>query len=188
MFRLAKRGLLMLLAAGCLSAAAFIVAQAGLPERAAFTGSIFAAGTGYAPEIAAPAPLFTARTLDGGVFRLAALRGSPVVLNFWATWCGPCRFELPELQALYAALQPRGLRIVAVNLGERPEAARAWVEALDLTFDIVLDEQRATAARYHLRGQPSTFIISPDGVITAIFYGPASADALRAALAAHLTD
>lgn len=181
------RHLWLLLSAVCLLSALIIVAQVGLPERAFFTGRVTTAGAPVGPEIGALAPSFTAPALAGAEFHLASLRGSPVVLNFWATWCGPCRLELPELQELYAALQPRGLRIVAVNLGERPEKAREWVEALGLTFDVVLDEQGTTAARYHLRGQPSTFIIAPDGIITHIIYGPASAAALHAALLPYLT-
>src|SRR5690606_335049 len=135
-----------------------------------------------APEVSALAPPFALTSLDGEVVRLADLRGQQVIVNFWATWCGPCRVEMPILQRLYDDAPPGALRILAVNLGEPPDAAREWQRSFNLTYDILLDEGQMVAALYQLRGQPSTYVISPDGIVTHIFYGAASEDALRAAL------
>jgi peroxiredoxin len=176
------------LAAICLIAAAWIVAAAGLPQRAAFTGIIAPDGQIAAPEIGAIAPPFTAQTAQGHTLRLADLRGSPVILNFWATWCEPCRFEMPILQTLYAAYRDRGLRLLAINLGESPEQILRWFQTLGLDFDALLDPDGVLAARYHLRGQPSTIIIAPNGVITHILYGPADHAALEAAVRPLLPD
>ncbi|MBZ0274952.1 MAG: TlpA family protein disulfide reductase [Anaerolineae bacterium] len=175
---------ILMLAAGIvvLAAAGLVVIAAGLPERSAYTGETLVSGLVIAPELNAYAPDFTADVLDGAPVTLSALRGTPVILNFWATWCGPCRVEMPDLQALYAAHQADGLRILAVNLGETPAAMRPWRDELGLTFDLLLDPQGDIAGMYHLRGQPSTYVIAPDGIITHIFYGPTTQTALEAAL------
>lgn len=176
----AKRILLVVLAATAVSAALMILVSAGLPERAQFTGQILADGLVSAPELSAVAPNFSLNTLDGTEISLESLRGTPILINFWATWCEPCRVEMPILQSLYEARQSRGLRILAVNLGEQPDIIRRWVDEFGLTFDILLDPQQSVAALYQLRGQPSTFAISPNGVINSIFYGPVSAEQLQA--------
>jgi peroxiredoxin len=182
-----KRVLLLAGAVAALTAALVIVVQTGLPERAAFTGSI-SGSRAVAPEIGAIAPSFEAASLTDASLSLSDLRGETVVLNFWATWCEPCRVEMPELQALYEAHQPDGLRVLAVNLGETAAQAQQWVESLGLTFDILQDPDGRIASLYQLRGQPSTYVIAKDGVITHIFYGPASRTGLEAAVAPHLTN
>ncbi|MBZ0299418.1 MAG: TlpA family protein disulfide reductase, partial [Anaerolineae bacterium] len=134
------------------------------------------------PELNAYAPDFERPTLDGLPIRLTELRGAPLVLNFWATWCGPCIVEMPILQSIFEARHGTGLHILAVNLGEPAPVIRAWQQANHLTFDLLIDEQQTVAALYSLRGQPSTYVISPDGIITDIFFGPVSEGALIAAL------
>jgi peroxiredoxin len=163
-----------------LTAALMILINTGLPERAQFSGQILADGLVAAPELNAVAPAFTLDSLSGGQVNIERLRGSTVVINFWATWCEPCRVEMPILQAFYDAHKEQGLRILAVNLGEPPELARAWVDEFGLTFDILLDPQQSIAALYQIRGQPSTYVIAPSGIITAIFYGPVSTEQLQA--------
>lgn len=173
------RPLLLLGALASLAIAVVLLLAAGLPQRAAYSGEILANGQIVAPEIGANAPTFFAPTLGGSV-DLPQLRGTPVVINFWATWCVPCRVEMPELQALHEA-QP-DVRVLAVNLGEPLDLIVDWVTHFGLTFDIVLDAEQTIAANYRLRGQPSTYIVSPEGTITAIFYGPTTQQALEAAL------
>lgn len=185
--RLLTRTFLLLAAAACLSATFVLVLHAGLPARAAFTGQLLPGGLVAAPEIGALAPPIEGTTPDGQTRRLADWRGRPVIVNFWATWCGPCRAEMPQFQALYDRYQSRGLHILAINLGETAAAVQNWTRALGLTFDIVLDPDGETAARYQLRGQPSTYIISPTGTITHIFYGPATFEILQAAIAPFVT-
>lgn len=177
----AKRALLLLFAFLCLYAALVLIVNLGLPDRATYSGTISSEGI-FAPELNAFAPLFTASRVDGAVFNLLELRGSPVVINFWATWCGPCAAEMPDLQAFYESRREDGIRILGVNLGERPEDIAAWVEHYGLTFDLILDPQGEIAALYRLRGQPCTYIVSSTGVITTIFYGPTTFSQLEAAL------
>jgi peroxiredoxin len=179
----APKRLLGLIGAGiCLAFALALLATAGLPERAAYSGQITDAGV-FAPEIAALAPPFSAASTKGERVNLLALRGAPVIINFWATWCEPCAVEMPELQALYEARQSEGLRVLAINLGEPAATIEAWSQSYDLTFDLLLDPQGEIAASYRLRGQPSTYVVAPDGTVTAIFYGPTNVAQLDAALA-----
>lgn len=156
---------------------------AELPERAQFTGTLVV-NQGYtAPETGAFAPSFSLPSLTGEWVRLEALRGQPVILNFWATWCAPCLIEMPELEALYQQERTSGLRILAINPGESADVIQTWVEELDLHFDILLDQGRQIERLYRVRGQPTTYVLSPEGQIVAVFLGPTSAEAL----ARHLT-
>ncbi len=180
-----KSWLLVVGAVICLIAAFFVVVGVGLPGRATYTGFIVA-GEEYAPELNAIAPPFEAQTLAGDTLRLGDLRGKSVLINFWATWCEPCKAEMPDLQAVYVTYQTRGLRVLGVNLGEGKGDVEKWVTQLGLTFDIVLDDGQRIASVYRLRGQPSSYLVAPDGVITQIYYGPTTWQSLEAAIAPFL--
>lgn len=181
MSRVKRLGLL-LGAVVALTAAALLVSWAGLPERSAYTGQILPDEGWVAPEIGAAAPPFERLTLTDQNLNLRHLRGKPVIINFWATWCGPCVAEMPALQAVYDRYEAEGLRIIAVNMGESRQTVQDWVTEMGLTFDIVLDENGAVTRLYWLRVQPTTFIISPEGIITAIFYGQTTEQAVTDAL------
>lgn len=159
-----------------------VALNVGLPTRAAYTGQVIPGQIPVAPEINAVAPPFELLNMDGERVRLTDLRGNPVIINFWATWCEPCLVEMPILQSLYEKSRANGLRVLAVNMGEPPDLLQEWRSDLGITYDILIDERQTVAALYVLRGQPSTYVVSPNGIITHIFYGPASEDALRAAL------
>lgn len=137
------------------------------------------------------APAFELATLDGGLLSLAERRGQVVIVNLWASWCGPCRAEMPALQRLYAAERARGLEILAVNstVQDSPVAARAFVEEYGLTFPILLDSDGAVSRAYRLRSLPSTFVVDRRGVIQQIFFGgPLSEESLAAAVAPLLAE
>lgn len=168
-----KRGLLCGGAAICFMLSALLLVSAGLPES-----------TVLQPDVAAPD--FTLSTLKGETLSLDALRGSPVIVNFWATWCVPCRIEMPALQSLYDDYADSGLHVLAINLGEPRAAVVQWAESFELTFDILLDPDGGTAVSYGMRAPPATFVIAPDGRIVRVFYGPVTAGQLRAALAVFL--
>lgn len=167
----------------CLSAALTLVMSTGLPQRAENT-LLFPGELPVAPEIGARAPSFELHSLKGERLSLAQFQGNPVIINFWATWCEPCRVEMPILQDLYDQFSDQGLRILAVNVGET--AIQDWVTALHLTFDIAHDDHQQVAALYQLRGMPSTYIVAPDGVITAIFYGATTEHQLQTTIAPYL--
>lgn len=122
-----------------------------------------------------PAPDFTATTLDGATLRLSDLRGHPVALNFWATWCGPCRLEMPELEAAQARYRDSGLVILAVNAGESAEDIQAYVEELGLTLTVILDLQGAILDLYEVRALPTTVWVDGEGIIRAEHLGPLDA-------------
>ena len=123
-----------------------------------------------APEVGALAPGFTLRTIDGETVELQELRGQPVLLNFWATWCGWCRYQMPFLQA---AFEEKGqeMKFVAINIGERSDNVRQFVEDEDLGFTIALDSDGAVATAYNVRPIPATFLIDEQGVIKFIRIG-----------------
>jgi peroxiredoxin len=167
----------------CLVTAFVILVSLGLPERAEYTGVMIPGELPIAPEINAVAPPFELDNLNSQPVKLAALRGHPVIVNFWATWCEPCRIEMPDIEAVFQSYQQHGLRVLAVNLGETPQLVQGWVDTFGLTFDVLLDRNQQIAALYQLRGQPSTYVISPEGIITQIFFGPTNQDSLKAAIA-----
>jgi peroxiredoxin len=119
------------------------------------------------------APDFSLVGLDGEMVSLKDYRGSPVLLNFWATWCGPCRFEMPFIQEIYRDpdWQAAGLEIVAVNIGESGSAVEEFMSDNDLTFPVVLDLSTEVAERYNIRAIPTTFFIDKDGIIERIDTG-----------------
>ncbi|RRJ67287.1 thiol-disulfide oxidoreductase [Paenibacillus oralis] len=109
------------------------------------------------------APSFELTDLQGETVRLADFRGSNVLLNFWASWCGPCVNEMPLLNEVYA--QSSDIAIIAVNVGETPERARRFVEKVDLDFTVVLDRDNEMKKKYRINGLPVTLLIDKNGRI-----------------------
>jgi peroxiredoxin len=135
-----------------------------------------------APEAGRPAPDFEALTVDGERVRLSDLRGKAVLLNFWATWCAPCRLEMPEIQAAYDEYRDRGLVVVAIDVAEDAEAVQPFLRELGLTFPAVLDPKTELALTYRVTGLPTSFFIGRDGVIRDVHLGPMLGPTLRAKL------
>jgi peroxiredoxin len=179
------RALLLSLSAASILGAALLLLGAGLPQRGDFTAFVVD-GERVAPEPGEIAPPFERTTLDGEALALVDLRGSPVIVNFWATWCAPCREEMPQLQALYETYATDGLRILGVNMGESPRAVAAWRAGFGLTFDLLLDPDERLARTYALLGYPTTVVISPEGVVLRVYRGAVTAAQLEDALSAYL--
>jgi cytochrome c biogenesis protein CcmG, thiol:disulfide interchange protein DsbE len=136
---------------------------------------------GRTPGVAvgSPAPEFALPGLDGALVDSASLGGEPVVLNFWATWCGPCRREVPDLQRLAAE---NGARVVGIALDRRgAETVKPFVERYGLDYTILLDDG-AVAGRYGISGIPYTFVLAPSQEIVGIYRGTVSREELEAAL------
>jgi peroxiredoxin len=145
---------------------------------------VLAAGFWYArlrepdrPQVDRVAPSFQLRTLSGADVSLASVRGKPVILNFWATWCEPCKQEMPALQA--AADAHPELQVLAIDDPEPVDKARSFVAGANLRFPILLDPDAAVLERYRITGKPSSFFVDREGVLRAIYLGAMSEDVLN---------
>ncbi len=118
------------------------------------------------PFIAKPAPPFTLTLFDGSVLRLEDLRGQVVFLNFWASWCPPCRAEARTLEAAWRKYRDQGVVFVGVNIQDKEERARAFVEEFGITYPNGPDRGSRIAIEYGVWGLPETFFIDRDGRIT----------------------
>ena len=125
------------------------------------------------PKEGFAAPDFTLDTLEGGQLTLSELRGHPVVLNLWASWCLPCRSEMPAIEKAYQRYKDSGLRVIGLNMTSQDSEsnAKAFVQELGLTFPIVLDRDGSARARYQLLGLPSTYFIDRQGIIRSVIVG-----------------
>lgn len=117
-----------------------------------------------APELGAPAPEFELQTLSGERLSLEDFRGKTVLLNFWATWCGPCRVEMPAIQSRFEQHNPE-LEVLAINFDEPADRVQAYVQELGLTFTVMLDPGGEVQRLYRIRGYPSTYVVDEDGII-----------------------
>ncbi len=124
-----------------------------------------------------PAPDFTLSDLNGSQVRLAELRGQVVFLNLWATWCPPCRTEMPSMDALYRRFRDRGLAMLAVSQDVNgAEAVRPFIEEIQPSFSVLLDPEGRLSTRYGVTGYPETFVIDRTGNVVHHHVGPAEWD------------
>jgi len=124
-----------------------------------------------------PAPDFALVLEDGSHLSLSDLRGRPVIINFWATWCGPCRLEMPEL--VRTAVNDPNLVLLAVNVQEAPDAVTPFADDFAMTIPVVLDSEGDLKELYAVRGMPTTYFIDKSGEIAAIYSGPLTPAALK---------
>jgi len=121
-----------------------------------------------------PAPDFKLELLEGGEFQLAKARGRVVVLDFWATWCGPCIKAMPMVEKAVAQFPPEQVQLVAVNLQEQPRAIRAMLDRHQLQVPVALDVDGVAAERYEASAIPQTVVIDPQGKVVRLFVGGAN--------------
>jgi len=141
-----------------------------------------ACGAPAAARLGSPAPDFTLQTVDGTSVQLAQFKGKPVWINFWATWCVPCREEMPAMQELYDQYRDQGLVILAVNMEEDAPTVRRWIESGGYTFTFVLDDQGQQVKRYNVTAAPTSYFVGRDGIIRDQKLGQISRDEMVAKL------
>ena len=137
------------------------------------------------PKVGSPAPDFTLSTLSGGSVTLSQLRGHPLIINFWASWCVPCRAEAPELQSAYEQFHAQGLVVLGVNdaVSDSRDNAAKFVAEFHLGYPIPLDNDGKVSDAYHVPGIPTTFFVDAHGVIRQVIMGQLSPTDLQQSIA-----
>lgn len=164
-------------AAAVLALAWFVAGRDGL-------GSVGKGGinSSLLPKVGEQAPDFVAISPDGQIVHLSDFRGQPIWLNFWGSWCPPCRAEMPDIQAAYEQLQPQGLTLLAISLGDKPSEALNFARLNGATFNILLDPDRSlTSPTYPIYNFPTHIFIDKDGVVRKIVLSEMSTDQAIAA-------
>lgn len=133
-----------------------------------------------APQAGFLAPDFTLTSLEGTEITLSDLQGKAVLVNVWASWCSPCREEMPAMQRIYEEYEEKGFTILAVNAASQDNRtnAEAFVEEFGLSFPILFDTDGDVYDRYQISALPSSFFILPDGSIQGVVFGGPMAEAL----------
>lgn len=134
--------------------------------------------------IGTPAPDFELPALDGERVRLSELKGSVVVLDFWATWCGPCVESLPHLAEVYREGRDRGVHVYAVNVREEREEVESFLRSAEIDVPVLMDRYGDVAERYDVTTIPYTVVVNRDGEVTSVLsgFGPDSTRRLREAV------
>lgn len=141
-------------------------------------------GLNVAPVQGSVAPDFTLMNLDGGELQLSDFRGHPVLINLWATWCGPCRLEMPAIQDRFESYEEDGFVVLAVDFDEPVSAVEDFRDELGLTFQILLDPGANVQKLYRNRNYPTSFFVDEAGVIQVHHIGVMTEDQLDDNLAA----
>ncbi len=117
------------------------------------------------------APDFALRNLDGENMRLSEYRGEVVMINFWATWCGPCRQEMPLLDELYDRYERVGFQLLGVNIDDDPRRAMEMAQELGISFPVLFDDRKEVSELYRVEAMPVTVILDREGVVRYTHYG-----------------
>ena len=129
------------------------------------------AGTSNATGPAPAAPDFALPSRDGGEVRLSELKGQVVMINFWATWCGPCRQEMPLLQQIHAKYEPLGFTMLGVNVEPDSVAAQNWLKGMPVSFPILVDRKSEVSSSFGVEAMPSSVLIDREGRVRHVHRG-----------------
>lgn len=140
------------------------------------------AGRDLEPHARPEAVDFTGAAFTGEEIRLTALRGQPVVVNFWASWCSPCRTEAPDLERVWQAYRDRGIAFLGVDIQDTESAARTFLDELRISYPNIHDARNDIARAYQVAGIPSTVFIDRDGRVASRWTGPINQQQLVARL------
>ncbi len=151
----------------------------------AFATLLTAAGLLSAQTLGSPAPDFTLKTLAGSTASLSDYTGRPVLINFWASWCKPCRGEMSDIIAAYDAHKDQHLQVLAINLTDQEHLsdARRFVDELHRPFPVLLDQNGKVRKSYALRGVPTSVFIDARGVVRLVNPGPITSEIIERGLA-----
>ena len=140
-----------------------------------FLSTLIAAGLvafpAWAGELSGPAPNFTLESRSGETVSLADFRGDVVMINFWATWCGPCRQEMPHLEALHQRYSDLGFTLLGVNVEENSRLSDKFLEETPVTFPILFDSKNGVTELYDVVAMPSTVLVDRSGNMRYIHHG-----------------
>jgi peroxiredoxin len=125
----------------------------------------------FALTTSAPAPQFSLAARGGKTINLAQYKGQVVMINFWATWCGPCRQEMPLLESIYKKYNKMGFTLLGVNVEPDSKAAEGWLKATPVSFPILFDTKSEVSKMYQVAGMPSTVIVDRKGNVRVIHRG-----------------
>src|SRR5688572_29627923 len=139
--------------------------------------AVFASAT-FAASSSGPAPGFQLSGRDGKTINLAQFKGQVVMINFWATWCGPCRQEMPLLEDIYKKYKPMGFTMLAVNVEPDSKAAEAWLGKLSkpVSFPVAFDTESKVSKMYKVAGMPSTVFVDRKGNVRVMHKGYKAGD------------
>ena len=118
-----------------------------------------------------PAPDFSLQSLDGSTVRLSDLKGQVVLINFWATWCAPCREEMPLLDAIYQKYNRLGVELLGINVEDDASGAQKYLNETPVTFPILFDPDCRVSKQYQVKAMPSTILVDRHGNVRHIHYG-----------------
>jgi thiol-disulfide isomerase/thioredoxin len=125
--------------------------------------ALTAPAVSMAGSVKGPAPNFTLKSLQGKNLKLSEMAGNVVLINFWASWCGPCREEMPLLNDLHKKYEPLGFTVLGVNVEEQLDGARGFLKHVPVDFPILLDNRNQVSKRYQVVAMPTTVVVDRDG-------------------------
>ena len=135
-----------------------------------------------------PAPLFSLNDINGKIWSLEELKGKVVLVNFWATWCPPCRAEMPELNAFYEAHKDESFVLVGISSGDTKEQIEDFIQEYGLSFPMWQDPTSASLRAFHMDYLPNSFVIDPSGTVRLAWTGAISLETLETYVAPLLVD
>ena len=150
------------------------------PQQSLLSLMILSAATACTPAATAasasptagqPAPDFALKSMSGPNLRLSELRGHVVMINFWATWCGPCREEMPKLNEIYRLYHNVGFDLLGVNIDDTSDRATDMARTLGVTFPVLFDESKSVARSYAVSTMPMTILVGRDGTVRYLHQG-----------------
>ncbi len=140
------------------------------------------------PRQGAPLGDFTLQDLNGQIVKLSDYAGQPVLINSWASWCPPCRAEMPDLEAYYESHKDQGFIILALNAGESKSTAASFAHVAGLTFPVLLDSNTSVLNAMNIRNFPTSILVGRDGAVKAIHIGMFTPEALEQEITPHLAE